>query len=702
MQRFVSTLCGLFCLSILASGQVAHEGLLDTSMWMIDIDEVVVTAQVAPVSSRRAVHRVRRLDRRDIESRGAVTLDQLLRQELNVRIGQDPVLGSGLSLNGVSGQNVQIMIDGVPIIGRVGDDIDLGQVNLYQIERVEIIEGPMSVQYGTNALGGVVNLITRKSQLKRFEASAEGQHQGIGWTTANASLGFRPVERLLLQVQGGGTAFGGFNPVEGDAATPERTYLWNPKNQHFGGAAARVRIGKEGMVRYSINAFHEEVRNPGILRRPQFRPYAFDDAYRTSRLDHSVRQEGTLGNNLFLQTTAAWNDFRRIKNTNRLDLESGEQTEVPGMQDTARFTSLLLRPIVASRYITGPFQWQAGLDLRRETGYGARIRDPKSARERYSTQGDYALFGSLSYAAADKLLVQLGARMAHNTRYRAPLTPSIHLKYDAGDALTIRASWAKGFRAPALKELFFYFVDANHFILGNDRLRAETSANAQLALDWKSTGNSKGLTSASAQFFYNDITNKIALFQFEMEGDEMVPVTNGGSLQYAYFNQARFRNVGATLRLGYTIGQFQAELGYAPILLYNPLSESDRSVQQWSAMHETSGVLTFLPDWQQLRLTLFLRQNDQLISYYETIDELTRELIAGELRQDGFTIADLTVAKPINDGRITITGGVQNLLNVTNIAVAGQATGTHAAGDSQPVAAGRTFFLRMNLNLGWN
>lgn len=675
----------------------------DSSVWSIDIDEVVVTAQYAPTSSRNALHRIRRLDRQDIEQRGAVTLDQLLRQELNIRINQDMVLGSSLSLNGVAGQNVQIMIDGVPVIGRVGDDIDLSQINLNQIERVEIVEGPLSVQYGTNALGGVVNLITQKSQLKKFEASVETQYQSIGWKTGNASLGYRPTDRLLLQLQGGRTEFNGYNPVAPATEAESRTSLWNPKDQTFLGGALRYNLADDHFIRYSINGFDEEVRNLGAMRRPQFKPYAFDDFYRTRRLDQALHQEGSLGEDFYLKTTAGYNRFRRIKNTYRLDFESEEQNEVPSEQDTTRFNTYMLRPVLASKFANSKLNFQLGLDLRYENGFGPRIQDESSDRENYSEQGDYALFGSLQFQPTERLSMQAGARMAHNTRYEAPVTPSFNLKYDFSPEFTLRASYARGFRAPSLKELFFYFVDANHFILGNEHLQAETSDNVQLTLDWRPE-KTQGRFEASLTAFFNDIHQKIDLFQFEEVDGEMVPVTDGNSnsVQYAYFNQARFKTLGSNLRLRYTFDRFDLSLGYSPIGIYNPLSENDPAVGEFSFVHEANGEFSYRLPWQDIRMTLFFRYNDRLLRYYQDIDDNTGELVTGEIVQDGFTLADLTLSKSFAKDRFQLTAGVQNLFDVRSVNIAGGFTGTHSGGDALAVGTGRAWFVRMNVRLGWN
>ena len=89
-------------------------------------------------------------------------LSNVLEKELNVRISQDNILGSSISMQGISGQNVKILINEIPVIGRMNGNIDLSQINLSNIERIEIVEGPMSTIYGSDALGGTINIITKQ------------------------------------------------------------------------------------------------------------------------------------------------------------------------------------------------------------------------------------------------------------------------------------------------------------------------------------------------------------------------------------------------------------------------------------------------------------------------------------------------------------------------------------------------------------
>ncbi|MBC7863202.1 MAG: carboxypeptidase-like regulatory domain-containing protein, partial [Bacteroidia bacterium] len=93
----------------------------------ISLNEVVVTAQYAPGSADKSVHKVKIIDSKKIEAMGAQNLRDVLTNEMNIRISQDNVLGSSMSLQGVSGQNVKILIDGIPVTGRLNGNIDISQ-----------------------------------------------------------------------------------------------------------------------------------------------------------------------------------------------------------------------------------------------------------------------------------------------------------------------------------------------------------------------------------------------------------------------------------------------------------------------------------------------------------------------------------------------------------------------------------------------
>ncbi|MBK7870613.1 MAG: TonB-dependent receptor [Saprospiraceae bacterium] len=673
----------------------------DSIKWFLDLDDVVVTAQYTPTDSRNALYKIRTIKRDVIEQRGAINLGQLLNQELNIRISQDLILGSSLSLQGVSGQNVKIMIDGVPVIGRVGDDIDLSQINLSNIERVEMVEGPMSVNYGTNALGGVINLITKKSQLNRYDTQLISQYESIDALNLNAQLGTRLTDKLLLRFDGGYNKFEGFNAIEPTDSLFTRTFQWNPKEQWFVNGMARYDIGEDQYLRYSAAYFDEDITNLGQLRRPQFKPYAFDDYYYTTRFDQSLAYEGKFLSNLFWNITSGYNTFRRQKNTFRLDIETDEQTQVAGEQDTTKYNALVFRPVLASRFANSKWNFQAGLDINYENGYGQRFNDPEAEKARYSKIADYAGFITLQYQLITSLQIQLGARGAYNTRFEAPIVPSLHIKYDINKNWQLRASYVTGFRSPSIKELFFYFVDASHYIIGNPDLQAETSDNFQLVVDFDKEWNQHRLQ-LTLTGFYNDIRNKIDLYDYVVVDGELVPAASLGqiSTQYAYFNQDRFKALGSNIRLNYRIKNLEVAAGVAPTGRYNPLSETEE-VDTYTFATEINGQLSYHFTKIDLRTAFFTRYNDKFIRYYQTLDNEGNTITAQSI-QDGFVLADLTLIKSFWKNRIQLTGGVKNLFDIRNVNTLGIQGGAHNGNsNSTPVATGRNYFARLAWHFDW-
>ena len=130
------------------------------------LDQVCVTGEYVPTSTEESINKITIITKKDIINSGASNLTDILSYQTNIRIEQDNILGSSLEMGGMSGDNVKILIDGVPVIGRLGGNIDMNQINLGNVERIEIVNGPLSVNYGTNSLAGTINIITNNNYLK--------------------------------------------------------------------------------------------------------------------------------------------------------------------------------------------------------------------------------------------------------------------------------------------------------------------------------------------------------------------------------------------------------------------------------------------------------------------------------------------------------------------------------------------------------
>ena len=648
---------------------------------VIAMPEMIVTGQYAPGSADQAVQKVRVIDAQQFRRMAANNLGDALRNELNIRLSQDNILGTSISMQGLGGQNVKLLIDGVPVIGRQDGNIDLAQIDLTGIDRAEIVEGPLSVNYGTNALAGTINLITRKrgSLPLAMKAAVYAEHIGRLNTTLTAT---RHWKRNDLTLSGGRNFFGGWSPGQSGfpsytpaVADSTRFQQWKPREQYFGRLNYRWN-GEGWSFGYKGEAMHDRITNRGLPRAPYYET-AFDEQYVTLRLDNAVFAEGRFSNGARFNGLAAHDRYSRTRNTWFRDLTTlGEElAAMAGMQDTTRFTLTNVRAVFANAPDSARLSYEAGVDLNLETGAGERIGDGQQ------DIGDYAAFASAEYKPIDQLTLRPGVRYACNTRYGAPVIPSLNVRWQLNEGFTLRASYAQGFRAPSLKELYLYFVDVNHDIVGNADLNAERSHNFNGGLTYRHAKD-KGVYTSEVSAFYNVISDLITLAQLS-------------SARYTYINVGEYRTVGGSVGAGWDNGHWAASVGgaltgrhdaiaaqYNEAYLFTPEARASLT-RQWM----TSG-------WS---MSVFWKYQGELTNYVQLSDaEVVRGTIAA------YQMADASVTKQAWGKRAAFTLGCKNLFDVQNLnaTTPGGSGGAHSASATTvPMTTGRTFFVKLELEL---
>ena len=659
----------------LSGAFTTHTFLLQESP--VTLNQLVITAQYAPSSSEKAVHKVKIIDRKQIEAQGAVTLEDVLQQETNLRISQDQVLGSSVSLQGISGQNVKVLVDGVPVIGRLNGNVDLSQINLNNIERIEIVEGPLSVNYGTNALAGTINLITKKEQQKKLEVGLNSYYETAGQYNLDGRVGVM-AGRHIASISGGRNYFDGWSPADPLLQFPQkrpadtlRYKSWKPKEQHFARGQYSYRLGKMTLRAFG-GWFREEITNRGYPRGP-YHETAFDDYYRTWRTDGGVAASGEIAPGKRLNVVVARNNFQRIKNTYFTDLTTLEQelTANASDQDTSRFGLWMSRGSFSTSRDTASLNYELGYDISYESAYGVRIK----GREQHL--GDYALFASAEWQPWESLTLRPGLRAAYNTSYQAPLIPSLNLRY-RWKPLTLRGSYANGFRAPTLKELYFDFVDVNHDIHGNTKLDAEYSDNYHLSLRWQHLKEQR-LLSLELGGYYNDIRNLITLG------------LTGSGADYSYINIGRYKTLGLQGEASCSIQHLQLSLGGAYVGRYNSVAD-EYAVNAFSYSPEVRSSALYEIQELKLQLAAFYKYNGALPGY-----GVTPEGEVYETAVAAYHLLDVSITKAFWKNHIKWTLGGKNLLNVQNIQATAATGGAHSASaGAMPVAWGRSFFTKVS------
>lgn len=233
-------------LSLCGFVTVAQEIKVDTTK-ANDLKDVVITGQYGPQTLRNSVYNVKTISAARIKLRAATNVQQVLNTELGFRFSNDLTLGTtDVSLMGMTGRNIKILLDGVPMVDRSDARESLNQIDINTIERVEIVEGPMSVVYGTDALAGVINIITKNPGKQLLSVNARVQEEtagneynllnGAGQHNQNLSVSWQKKGWSVL-LGASHNEFGGWNLASKTATIAEVNSIlsrWKPKEQFLG------------------------------------------------------------------------------------------------------------------------------------------------------------------------------------------------------------------------------------------------------------------------------------------------------------------------------------------------------------------------------------------------------------------------------------------------------------------------------------
>jgi outer membrane receptor for ferrienterochelin and colicins len=667
------------------------QGQLDSIPLSVTFEEeaIVVTGQYTPTNIQSSVLPIRVITKEMIERRAATTLTEIFQQEAGIRIKQDPVLGTVMTMNGLKGKHIKILINGVPMIGRNDGNLDLDRIQIQDVERIEIIENAMSVTYGTDALGGTINIITKKGKKDNLSARIVGQVQSNQQYNTAISLG------------GNWKGFSincayNFNHFDGFSADTLRSQEWNPKQQHSFGVQLYYNIPSSTIsIGYQFSYLNEKIDNKGIIKLASFPAlsYAKDYEFMGQSQDHSFSILGYLDKKKFyyLDALVSFNYYARQKNGYFRSLNDNTDVDVfdENDSDSTTFQAWNVRAMLASQY-QRKLDFQLGVDIRYDYTTGARLN------QGHAVLGDYALFANLRYRPISKLILDAGIRVAYNTLANVPVTYSIGAKLKIIDGMNLRFSYARGIRTPSLKELYLDFSDVNHNIVGNPNLKPEYAHNIRLGWIYNKAFFGEHIINLSLGGFYNYIEQQIVLFNYDLDSSGNY-IINSQSTKYAYFNLEEYQNWGLDAKLKYQYKGLTIQFGTVLIGHYNSLNKDYKeSINPFQYTVEFVQEVSYQFKKIDLTFSLFRRDYDKQIRYTATTDPITTQTTFLQNTTDSYGLMDFSISKGFWNNGIVITAGIKNVLNIVEVNQSGNA-GSHGGGSSGglSVGMGRIYFVRL-------
>lgn len=520
-----------------------------------DLDRVVVTAAKREQTLADVVVTTEVVSKDDIVRTGASDLGSALASHSGIELQAGTPAGVGVMLQGMGGPRVLVLLDGQPLPGRIGGDFDVSRIPTSMVQRVEIVKGPQSTLYGTDAMGGVVNIITRPSDAGRTSAGA------------SAILGSR--NRRDGSVFAGGTR--GALSVRGDLGhrsletAPGRADEQGALSTRIDGAAnVKWQVSPSNMVEASLLGLDERQRWLGGTL------YNFAD---NQQLSGRLGGEWSLGNGSRVRATSFASVYDHLSRASSqpqpIRGDTGQRQVQRLFQEELAYT----RPIAANVL-------DLGLLLRRDDIESVRI---PGGRRAVTTIEPLA---QLEAAITPKLSVIGGSRLSRSDRWGTRLTPRVALRYRPVPSFSVRASVGSGFRAPDFRELYMRFSNdaVGYAVLGNENLRPESSRNAMLGTEW--VGNDAW---ARTQLFWNEFDDFIETRV--VSAPDAPPV-------YEYANLDNGFTRGLELEGGLSFGRARAEAGYTLLRAVDratgqPLLGRARNAARASLSHPLPFALRF-------------------------------------------------------------------------------------------------------------
>lgn len=428
----------------------------------VELGELIVTAHRLPLPRDAVTGTATVLSREEIERSGARDVGELLRQVPGVSVVRSGSWGQPVSLfvRGGESDHVKVLVDGVPV-NRPGGAVDLSTLTTDNVERIEVVRGPASVLYGSDAVSGVVQVFTRDGGGPvRLEAGARGgTHGSRSWDVA---------------ARGGGEAASWSLSLSRFATEGLRAF-----NNDFDNtvASARVRATPDDRtrasvsVRYTDHAAHTPTDGAG--RAVDENQLAFGDElvvgaevgrFLTERLEATVQL--------------------------RLDeVESGFDDAPDGPADTLGAFAFRSRADISRR--SADARLDLHLSPRTVLTAGAEVEEQseRSSNESRSALGttrgslevdrtDRAGYVQAVTRLGDRLSLTGGARLDDHDAFGVHGTYRLGASYRLPEGTRVRASWGTAFKEPTFLE-----NHATGFVTGNPDLEPETSRSWEVGLE---------------------------------------------------------------------------------------------------------------------------------------------------------------------------------------------------------------------------
>lgn len=516
----------------------------------------VVTGTAIEENADLAAVQVRVITAQEWEGRGALTVRDALEMMAGFRSSVHPATPdfAQSSLQGLPGAYIKVLLDGVEITGDIAGATPLEQIGLAGIERIEIVEGASSVLYGSDAMGGVIHLITaRSSKPQSWSGDVRAGLASTKETFGHVALqGRKQNLQSSLEAQFSNDP-GTQQSVRNIYGDPIELFPMPPTQQE----SARYRIDwKDGRKKVGVST-HVRYQDRRLRDATLFESWYKDLGY---GVDLHGNWPTTAASDLeFVLAGQGFHHVQEQKNLQFGNELSPLQTDLKSWDGEGKW-----------HYRESPQRvWLFGVQGKHSTLGGTDFKKEMSEQD-----ADVYTQALLSFGAKDQWLLSPGVR------WSGILTPRLGIRYGQDSLWIYRITYGMGYREPTLKERYWEFYHQapyNFFLKGNANLKPERSHSFTMSAE-KKQGDWRVQGSLYANYLEDLITDQVvdsAPGQWVQEDGTSLPYIHVRS----YANVDRARTLGADLQLSWMPTYGVLDVAYSRLWMREILFQSAHQIR---------------------------------------------------------------------------------------------------------------------------
>ncbi|MCX6293568.1 MAG: TonB-dependent receptor, partial [Sphingobacteriales bacterium] len=422
-----------------------------TSTLFSSMDEVVVTASKTATKLGNVTSPISIITKKNIQQAGSLRLKDILQEQAGMSITNG--FGAGIQMQGLNPDYTLILLNGAPLVGRTAGVLDLNRIGITNIKKIEVVKGPSSSLYGSEAMAGVINIITENTSEKKIQLGARYGfgNPNLGWASPlgknvfkNSYLNFLFItkyKKAIIDLSSNAFYLDAisFRPYSSERITQP---IWRFTNQLSISTPINNKNNFTFLVRNGYDQIKQNfaVNNIGGVS-TSYGKETNNDLNINSIYKHSFNENIKSSLNVY---ATFYKGYQKLNFSNKPDSsyidEFKQHLFRAENQNDFKFKNMLVT--IGAGYII-------------DQAYSTRYDNVESKKQ---NQILYA-FAQHEWTLSKKLIFTSGVRYDHNKIFAAAFSPKFSFRYIANKALTIKGSIGRGFKAPDFRQLYLNFTN---------------------------------------------------------------------------------------------------------------------------------------------------------------------------------------------------------------------------------------------------